>query len=240
SNGFHQHSLDGPPEVRSVGLFQLIEEFTALRHELKLQTKSARGLEERSVATLDAMQAAIEQFRLVKADESQAAEGAARPLVEALLDLHEALERGRKVIETARRRILDESAGQLQDQLDDLFRRQSWWRRWIGRSFHEATRQLCSRQAEEVHRVVFESLVEGYGLIQNRATRAMDKEGLCRIDCLGKPVDPNAMMVVEVIEDPTRPPGLVVEEVRPGYYWKAKVFRFAEVRAVQGRISEGD
>jgi len=237
SNGY---SLDGPAEVRSVGLFQLIEEFTALRHELKLETKSARSLEKQSVETLDAMQAAIEQFRSVQARESEAAEGAAKPLIEALVDLHEALARGRRVIETARRRILEESAHQLQDQLDDLFRKQSWWRRWIGRRFYEATRQICSRQAEEVHRAVFESLVEGYGLIQNRAQRAMDKEGLRRIDCLGKPVDPHAMTVVEVVEDPTRPPGLVIEEVRPGYYWKAKVFRFAEVRAVQGRTSQWD
>ena len=47
--------------------------------------------------------------------------------------------------------------------------------------------------------------------------------------------DPNLMTVVEVVNDPRRPPGLVIEEVRPGYCWKDKVLRFAEVRAVQGR-----
>ena len=30
-------------EARPVGLLQLVEEFTALRHEVKLQTKSSRG-----------------------------------------------------------------------------------------------------------------------------------------------------------------------------------------------------
>jgi len=232
--------VDGQPELRSVGLFQLIEEFTALRHELKLQTKSARSLDERSAETVDAMQAAIEQFRAVEAKESEAAERAAKPWIEAVLDLHEALERGRTVIETARRRIVEESARQLHDELDDLFRKQSWWRRWICRRFHHGTRAICSRQAAEVHRGIFESLVEGYGLIQSRLKRVMDKEGLYRVDCVGQPVDPNSMTVVEVVEDPGRPPGLVIEEVRPGYYWKAKVFRFAEVRAIQGRRSEGD
>jgi molecular chaperone GrpE (heat shock protein) len=43
------------------------------------------------------------------------------------------------------------------------------------------------------------------------------------------------MTVVEVVDDPLHPPGLVVDELRPGYYWKDKVLRFAEVRAVQGR-----
>ena len=54
----------------------------------------------------------------------------------------------------------------------------------------------------------------------------MKKAELYRIECVGKPVDPNLMTVVEVVDDPLRPPGLVVEEVRPGYYWKDKVIAF--------------
>jgi molecular chaperone GrpE (heat shock protein) len=45
------------------------------------------------------------------------------------------------------------------------------------------------------------------------------------------------MTVVEVVDDPMLPPGLIVEQIRPGYYWKDKVIRFAEVRAVQGRTA---
>ena len=232
--------LGGEPEFRSVGLFQLIEEFTALRHELKLQTKSSRSLDERSVATLEAMHEAIEEFRSVDAKEVQAARAAAKPLLECLIDLEEALRRGRTVIEAARQRILEDSARQLQEQLENSFRRQFWWRRWIGRRWYNTARAICSRQAAEVHREIFESLIEGYGLIQSRLQRAMDKEQLCRIDCVGKPVDPNSMTVVEVVDDPGRPPGLVVDEVRPGYYWKAAVFRFAEVRAIGGRTSQGN
>jgi len=55
---------EGPPadgEGRAVGLYRLVEEFTALRHELKLQTKSTRGLQEQAEALLRAMQQAIEQ-----------------------------------------------------------------------------------------------------------------------------------------------------------------------------------
>jgi molecular chaperone GrpE len=232
--------LDGPTELRSVGLFQMIEEFTALRHELKLYTKGARNLEEQTLDTRNAMQAAIEQFRSVEVKEREAAHTAAKPLLEALLELHDALERGRAVIETARRRILEQSPKQLQDELDARFRKQSWWRRWIGRAFHEAVRDACARHTAEVHQAIFESLVDGYRLIQGRLQKAMDKEGILRVPCVGQPVDPNCMTVVEVVKDPSRPPGLVIEEVRPGYYWKSRVFRFAEVRAVQGRPPGGD
>ena len=70
-------------------------------------------------------------------------------------------------------------------------------------------------------------------LVRGRLGRAMDREGLRRMDCLGRPVDPHAMTVVEAVDDPGREPGTVVDEIRPGYLWKDKVLRFAEVRAVR-------
>lgn len=225
------------PESRGVGLSQFAEEFTALRHELKLQTKSSRGLAERTEATLKTMQAAIDALGSIEANESEAAQRAAQPLVESLIELDNALHRGRAVIDTARRHILEDLTGKLQGQLDELLHRQSLWRRWICRRWHHAAREILLQRTALIHRDIFDSLVEGYGLILKRLGRAMQKEGIYRIECVGKPADPNTMTVVEVVDDPLRPPGIVVEEVRPGYYWKNKVIRFAEVRAVQGRTA---
>lgn len=232
-------SDDGELAAQTVGLIQLVEQFTALRHELKLQTKSARSLEERSEATLTEMHAAIEQFRSVQADENQAAQRAARPLVEALIDLDEALQRGRKVIENAQRRIVEESVDELKkirERLDEVFQLQSWWRRKACRPWHEATKEIYFHRAIEMQRGIFASLLEGYSLIQSRLQRFMDEEKIIRIPCVGQPADPHAMTVIEVIDDPTKPAGAVVEEIRPGYFWKGKVVRFAEVRANQGAL----
>jgi molecular chaperone GrpE len=87
------------------------------------------------------------------------------------------------------------------------------------------------------YREIFDSLIEGYDLILGRLQRAMKKADLYRIECVGRQADPNLVTVVEVVDDPLRPPGLVVEQIRPGYFWKDKVIRFAEVRAVQGRTA---
>ena len=220
-------------ESAEVGLFRLAEELTALRHELKLGTKSSRNLEELCRTTVEAMQAAIEQFRLVKARESQAARDSARPLAEALIELDEALRRGRQVIETARRRIAEEAPAELCRQLDEQFRSLWFWRRWRYGRWHRRVLEAVRRQAEEVQRRLFASLVEGYGLIQSRLERATESEQIVRIDCAGKRADPKLMTVLEVVDDPAQPPGLVIEEVRPGYLWKGAVLRFAEVRAVQ-------
>ena len=233
---------EGTSDFRPVGLVQLIEEFTALKHELKLETKSGRHLCERSEETVAAMREAIDQFRAVEARESAAAERGARPLVEALVDLEEALRRGRAALETARRRILEESAEELERQFETLYRQQPWWRRRIARRWREAVHETCRKHRRTVDGEILDALVAGYDLIFRRLERAMKEEGIYRMQCGGKPADPNAMTVIEVVDDPGRPPGLVTEEVRPGYYWNGKVFRYAEVRAVREGTSaeQGD
>jgi molecular chaperone GrpE len=218
-------------EDDAIGLYRLIEEFTALRHELKLQTKGTRGLQEQTEALLPALRQAIEQFRAVEPREAQAAWTASKPLAEALADLDEALDRGHVEIEKARRRLIDEPAEELAAALDAHFSQQSWFRRRRLRAYHEQVRELVLGQGTEGRRSLFDALLEGYGLIQSRLRRALDAERLERIDCVGRPVDPGLMTVVEVVDDPDRPPGVVVEEVRRGYTWRGRVLRYAEVRA---------
>ncbi|MBC8871376.1 MAG: nucleotide exchange factor GrpE, partial [Planctomycetes bacterium] len=145
-----EHATDGELLNEPAGLYQLVEQFTALRHDMKLLTKTARGTEERNEATLVSMQAAIEQFRAVEPKEAEAADKAARPLVEALVDLDESLVRGQRVIEQARRRFVAEVSAEMQearDRLDALYRTQPWWRRLLCRPWHEATRGVYSGNA---------------------------------------------------------------------------------------------
>jgi len=221
-----------------VGLYQLVEQFTALRHDVKLLTKAARGTEERNEATLLSLQAAIEQLRTIESKEEDAAEKLARPMVEALIELDESLVRGRGVIEQARQRVQEEFSAELsevRDRLDRLYRTQPWWRRRLCRPWHEATRDVYSGRTLDVQRGIFDALLEGYDLIQNRLRRTMKQTSIVRMQCLDKPADPNRMTVVEVVSDPSRRAGTVVEEIRPGYCWDGRVFRFAEVKAVGER-----
>jgi molecular chaperone GrpE len=212
------------------GLIQMAEEFTALRHELKLQTKSGRGLLEQAEAMASALRQAIEQFRSVEPKEAQAAWASGKPLAEALGDLHEALDRGRREIEKASRRIVEEATQALTNALDRRFRGQSWIRRRMTRGYHELVLDVV-RDAGQARRELFDSLLEGYGLIQNRLGRVMKAERIERIPCEGNPVDPERMIVIEVVEDANRPPGTVVKELRSGYTWKGRLLRYAEVQA---------
>jgi molecular chaperone GrpE len=217
-----------------IGLRQLVEQLTALRHEVKLLTKAARSGDEQKEAMLASLEAAAERFRAAKGDEAEAVQTAARPLVEALVDLDESLARGRRVIETARRRVLEEVVEELntlRQRLDALYRTQSWWRRALCRPWHQAVKDLYGGRTLGTLRNIFDSLLEGYDLIQTRLRRALREQAILRMECVGQQADPHSMTVLEVVNDPSRPPGMVVEEIRPGYYWNGKVFRFAEVKA---------
>jgi molecular chaperone GrpE len=207
----------GPePEV---GLYRLVEEFTALRHEVKLETKGSRGLQEQIEALLPAIRQAIDQFRTVAPKEEQAVQSVARPLAEAIADLDEALDRGRLEIEKS--------------DLNALFQGQSWFRRRRHRTYHGQVRDLVGRRVGESRPELFVALLEGYGLIQSRLRRAMDAAQVRRIETIGQPIDPGRMTVIEVVDSPDQSPGHVVDEVRRGYTWRGRVLRYAEVRAAR-------
>ncbi len=225
--------LQQQPPLRDFGIIDLVEEFTALRHEVKLQTKSGRGLSEQTETMLLALRQAIEQFRSVEPKEAQAVWTAGKALAEALADLDEAIDRGYREIERARHQIAGESVRALEQALNDLHRSRSWIRRRLLRAYHNQVIEVVSRDGPSRHEF-FDSFAEGYGLIQRRLRRVMASERIERIPCQGNPVDPELMTVLEVVEQPDQPPGTVVKELRPGYTWRGRVIRYAEVVAVRG------
>ena len=126
---------------------------------------------------------------------------------------------------------MDEQARALTAALDELLKSQSWFRRRRFRRYHEQVMEVVRQDAQGPRRQWFESLLEGYGLMQNRLRRVMQAEDIERIDCLGRQVDPELMIVVEVVNEPDVPPHTVIEELRRGYLWRGRVVRHAEVKA---------
>jgi molecular chaperone GrpE len=223
-------------EPPAVGLCELIEEFTALRQELKLQTKSGRAIQEQSEAILPALRQAIDQFRSVEPREAKAAWSAGKGLAESLADLDEALERGRKEIEKAHRRLVTDAALAFEASLLKVYKKRFFlWRR-IFRSFRDETLAVFQQDVQAIRKAQFDALQEGYGLIQARLKRAMIAEQVCRISCEGRAVDPELMNVIEVVETREQPEGHVVEEVRSGYTWQGRILRCAEVRAARAPV----
>lgn len=225
-----------PPEPR-VGLDRLIAEFTAVRQELKLQTRSSRALEERLEASLATLGDAANTFRTAAAAASDTSL-ADKAFATAIAELDEALDRGREQWERSTDRMIGGGSPDLRSRLDEIQAKQPWWRRPFTARCH---RQVCALLEETFERAQldqqaqFAALLGGYALIQQRLTRILTRIGVARIVTVGRPVDPDLMVVVEVV-DAEGPAGQVVEEIRRGYTWRGQLLRTAEVRAIRPRF----
>jgi molecular chaperone GrpE len=66
-----------------------------------------------------------------------------------------------------------------------------------------------------------------------RIERALEQHGLEAISAAGRAFDPERMEVLEAVDQSGRPPGEVLEEIRRGYLWRGRVFRYAQVRVAR-------
>ena len=218
----------------------LVEAFTALRHELKLQTKSARGVEESLQTALAGLDRAMERFGSVEPQETAAAEKAMRPLVEALIELDEALRRGARAVAASQQRLSEELPRRLVEDLEQRFARRSAWQRWRSRPWQAEVLQCCRQLVAETQGPLLASLGDGYQLICGRLQRMLAEHRIERLACAGQSVDPSQMRVIELVDAPGVPPETVVEEIRPGYVWRGRVVRYAEVRATRAAPQHPD
>ena len=221
-----------------VGLDRLVEEFTALRHEVKLQTRSSRTLEERLEASLKLLGEAAETFRTAPVKTATAVDKADKSLAAALAELDEALDRGRDQWEKIAPRLIGPTSSPLLTELRERHAKQWWWQRLQTHAYHG---QVCTmvhereEQARTEREALLGALLSGFAMIQQRLARNMTSAEVNRIPTVGRLVDPDQMIVIEVV-DAEGPAGQVVEELRRGYTWRGQVLRPAEVRAIRPRF----
>src|SRR5262249_20766802 len=101
----------------------------------------------------------------------------------------------------------------------------------------EGQRQEGRERAEEAcerGEQALAALVTGYTMGIQRIGRARRGPGLEPSPTVGQGFDPERMEALGKVADSGRPEGEVVEEVRRGYLWNGRVFRYAQVRVAKG------
>jgi molecular chaperone GrpE len=188
---------------------------------------------------------------------------ALRPLLKTLVDVYDALALARREVqrvETAIQKMIELAAPEAEEPA--LVRQppapvtRRWWQWWAGRgpavaaevSPGELEAQLARqrelsqkyrdagaerRKAAEQVRQFFTSTVTGYTMSLWRIDRALQQHELEPIVSVGEPFDPECMEVVEVVHQPGRNGTEVLEEVRRGYRWHGRLFRYAQVRVAR-------
>jgi len=74
-----------------------------------------------------------------------------------------------------------------------------------------------------------DAFYSGLLMIRDRLWQVLEKEGLQPIDALGTPFDPELHEAVAQHPSEGRPPGTVLEVVLPGYRFRGRVLRHAQV-----------
>jgi molecular chaperone GrpE len=225
-----------PARPPAVGIDRLVGEFTALRQEVKLQTRSARGLEERLEAAIGPL---VEASGLLRDAASRPAASSRtehdKTFALALAELDEALDRGYEQWNKAVPVLAGETAARACVRLEQIHAALPWWRRAISLAYHKRVCEAIADEeatAQKERQALLTAVLSGYRLIQQRLARAMSKAGVLRIPARGRAVDLEVMVVVEVVPGDA-PPGHVIDEVRRGYTWQGQVLRPAEVRSTK-------
>jgi molecular chaperone GrpE len=219
-----------------IDLHTLLGQFVALKHEVNLQTKAVRAQQEQNAEALRQLGQAVDMLQQAEARAAAAdqfgEDELVRPLLKTLVDVADALGRARREVQRVREKmaaVLDQLAAEpAPEQL--VAPPAGWWSRLFRRDV--APRPEPGRQTQELAQQVrqfLESIVTGYTMSLQRVERALQQHGLEAIPAAGQPFDPERMEVVAAVADSNRPAGEVVEEVRRGYLWRGRVFRYAQV-----------
>lgn len=217
---------DPLPTRPTIDFSTLLAQFTALRHDVNLQTKAARAAVEANAETL-------RQLGSRSTGPAKSAEEDWRPLLKALLEVADALERSHEQVQRL--------GASLQPLLQALQRPAEssappgcWltrWARWLrGARAHSAGSAAPAEQAAEKLSRFVQAAEEGYALSRRRMDRLLSQWDVERIAAVGQAFDPECMEAVERVEGCGRPAGEVIEEVTAGYRWKGRLLRSARVR----------
>jgi molecular chaperone GrpE len=78
---------------------------------------------------------------------------------------------------------------------------------------------------------------KGFELIRRQLSDLLAKQGLERIEAVGKEFNPHLHHAIERVETTEHPEGVVVGELQPGYVFHGRVLRPAMVRVAGSRES---
>jgi molecular chaperone GrpE len=215
----------------AMDLHTLLGGLVALRHEVNLQTRATRAQQEQSAETLRQLTEALEALRQAP---QPSQEDAIRPLLKTLVDLYDALALAEREVRRVQEAVLPALGALLAALAPAALPRRSLWARWFGaRSDEGLERGRQAQEAGERVRAMLASLATGYTMSLQRLDRALRQHGLEPMAVVGRPFDPERMEVLEAVADSGRGAGEVLDEVRRGYLWNGRVFRYAQVRVAR-------
>jgi molecular chaperone GrpE len=212
-------------EIPQFGALDIVNAFTAMRHEWRGQTKESRALAEQiqqAVASLESLEAQ----RHAAYDDPESPEAAeARQLVLLIAETDHQLSRAVSAIalwESNRQRREAAEAEAVERQIAAMSPLAKWFASPL---LALLTGQHSARQPAQDH-----PALDGLNMVLARLRRMMNEQEIQRLDVLGEPFDAETMHAIGTVTTPDYAPGYVAEQLSPAYSWQDQLLRFADVR----------
>jgi len=215
------------PAFERLGAVDIVEAFTTLRHELKLQVRGGRELQQSLNDTLQRLEQRITSLP-TNASASNTSES--RKMAEAIAEIEESLQRAIESIvqesESAR------SDANVLNRYDAMVSKAPWIAKTFAGKWLEDLRAGIAHSIATARRVASTQNVahRGLELLLARVHRLMKQCEIERVDVLYKPFDAESMNAIDMIVDPQVPSAHVAQQIRPLYRWRSSTLRCAEVR----------
>lgn len=218
-----------PPSAPAFDMATVVAQFTALRHDVNLQTKATRAATEQTAAVVEQLAAAPRP-------------SSPDPLVKGLVEIADALAASHRQIETVRAGLepllAKLSAASLPEPpaasigfLGKLLGGSALvsWAKDV--ALADAQRTATATEATQKLTPLLAGMADGYAMSLRRVEKALEAVGMLTIPTVGRAFDPELMEAVEVVSGENS--GVVVEEVRRGYTRDGRAVRFALVKVAR-------
>ncbi len=224
-------------EIPQFGAVDIVEAFTAMRHEWRGQTKESRSLS-------DQIQAAVTSLLSLESKLLASVNGASvssnrkdntaevKPLVMLLIETDHQLSRAvASIAQWEANRRQRETAEQ--DAIKQCVAAMNSVSRWFSRPLLAllAGQQSAHTPAEN------SPALDGLNMIVAKLRRMMREQGIERLDVLGQPFDANTMHAIGAVTSTEYPAGYVAEQLSSAYLWQGQCLRFADVRVANHKAA---
>jgi molecular chaperone GrpE len=220
---------DAPPgDEPRFGAVDIVEAFTAMRHEWRGQTKESRALAEQVEATVTSLQSLESKLLACVAENRVDDLAESRKLVLLIVETDHQLSRAIAAIAQwdVNRRFREEADAKAVQRFFEGMGRVARWFACALMTF-VAEQRAAQKPAGE------NPALEGLSLVLARLRRAMYEQGIERIETLGRLFDAETMHAIGTVASADCPHGHVAEQLSPAYRWQGRLLRFADVRVAE-------
>jgi len=232
-------SNSASPSTELLGAVDIVEAFTALRHELKLQVRGGRELQQLISEGLQRIDQRLVSHTSANSDRKEATaldtSHESRKLAESLAETEDSLRRALNSLmhsTSAMENYPESTIANSISEFDEAVRKSSWLVRKLAQPLVSIARKLVEQAslASERQVALLDPTRKGLELLHDRLIRLMQQCDIERFDVIGKPFDAEMMHAIDRIPTSSMPTGYVAEQIRPAYLWKNRILCFADVR----------